>query len=425
MNSKIKLIIPLILLISCFLTIQIPTGHAVTNVVGDSTNGGSHVLIDNDIYGYNITDELDVFPGIDPWYVTSISAELYQHSDGYGTVKAVLIDDDKVVNWTSSAQDANFGGMGGYGWLTWECPNGTVIDNNWILAVIGSNGSVAAMFGSAGIRFSDTTNVYASPTDPTDGVSTEYYAGKVYGMVTSEGVTGEGTSGGSTSEEVLSGHWQFGNGTAEPRYSVTGVTYAEWISNLTQGIPYSYIGFAWNTSVPYSDGTYYAYRTTGTYETLGTVEIANDTLSLYATGSVSNGFFLFDWTPAATQDDYYYGWVVNGTLDVGGVFSEIFVTIADNAEELGPLPTGGAYDPGSTDELIDTFTGYLIPLILFLLPALILGWLTHWEKWPILIGLAIGSGLTYLFLGTQYVWLVFLVTVGIGASAYQSSRGDH
>lgn len=423
MNSKIKLIIPLILLISCFLTIQIPIGHAVTNQVGDATSGGSHANLDNDLYGYNITDELDEFPGIDPWYVTSVSAFFYQHYSGPGEAKIVLVADNKSIMWTSDPQTIDCGGMGSAAWFTWVCPNNTVIDNNWVISAIGSNGSVALCFASDGIRFVDTSNSYASPTDPTDATNTEYYAGKLYAMVTSEGATGEGTSGGSTSEEVLSGHWQFGNGTAEPRYSVTGVTYAEWISNLTQGIPYSYIGFAWNTSVPYSDGTYYAYRTTGTYETLGTVEIANDTLSLYATGSVSNGFFLFDWTPAATQDDYYYGWVVNGTLDVGGVFSEIFVTIADNAEEAGPLPTGGAYDPGSTDELIDTFTGYLIPLILFLLPALILGWLTHWEKWPILIGLAIGSGLTYLFLGTQYVWLVLLVTIGIGASAYQSTRG--
>lgn len=84
-------------------------------------------------------------------------------------------------------------------------------------------------------------------------------------------------------------------------------------------------------------------------------------------------------------------------------------------------PVGGG--ASNVDQLIAQFTSYLIPLILFLLPGLILGWLTKWEKWPILIGLAIGSGLVYLFLGAQYLWLVILVVIGIGASAYQSTRG--
>lgn len=93
--------------------------------------------------------------------------------------------------------------------------------------------------------------------------------------------------------------------------------------------------------------------------------------------------------------------------------------------EDGELPTStpGVAGTSTTDELISTLTNWLIPLIMFLLPGLILGWLTHWEKWPILIGLAIGSGLVYLFLGTEYIWLVILVVIGIGASAYQSSRG--
>lgn len=88
-----------------------------------------------------------------------------------------------------------------------------------------------------------------------------------------------------------------------------------------------------------------------------------------------------------------------------------------------PTPSVGPYDSSDTETVINDVANYLVPLILFLLPAFILGWLTHWEKWPILIGLAIGSGLTYLFLGTQYLWLVILVVIGIGAAAYQSTRG--
>lgn len=89
-----------------------------------------------------------------------------------------------------------------------------------------------------------------------------------------------------------------------------------------------------------------------------------------------------------------------------------------------PLPTGGSYDTSDTNLVINTFVGYLIPLLLFLLPALILGWVTRWAKWPILIGLAIGSGLTYLFLGTQYLWLVVMVIIGIASMSYADFRSN-
>lgn len=107
----------------------------------------------------------------------------------------------------------------------------------------------------------------------------------------------------------------------------------------------------------------------------------------------------------------------------GGANDVIFTLWGDDEAAPTSSPTSPATGDDATNALIDTFTDYLIPLILFLLPAMILGWLTHWEKWPILIGLAIGSGLTYLFLGTDYLWLVILVVIGIGASAYQSTRG--
>lgn len=89
----------------------------------------------------------------------------------------------------------------------------------------------------------------------------------------------------------------------------------------------------------------------------------------------------------------------------------------------GPLPTGGSYDTSDTNALINTFAGYMIPLLLWLIPALIMGYVTHWAKWPILIGLAIGGGLCYLFLGSQYVWMVFVTVIGLVGMAYQSSRG--
>lgn len=89
-----------------------------------------------------------------------------------------------------------------------------------------------------------------------------------------------------------------------------------------------------------------------------------------------------------------------------------------------PLPTGGVYDTSDVNLVISTLQGYLVPLLTFLIPALILGWATRWQKWPILIGLAIGSGLTYLFLGTQYVWLVVLVIIGIASMSYSDFRNS-
>lgn len=86
------------------------------------------------------------------------------------------------------------------------------------------------------------------------------------------------------------------------------------------------------------------------------------------------------------------------------------------------LPYTGGYT-GTYDDLIASVAGFLIPLLLFLLPAFLLGAMTHWSKWPILIGLTIGSGLVYMFLGTQYLWLVFLVVIGLIGMAYQSVRG--
>lgn len=154
---------------------------------------------------------------------------------------------------------------------------------------------------------------------------------------------------------------------------------------------------------------------------------------------VMNGTFNWHTGTAAVNEQYYADTSNSWSTPVDPTDAAqsnyypmaIYLLLEYNADLVSPtpaptypLPTGGSYDTTDTNLVINTFVGYLIPLLLFLIPALILGWLTRWQKWPILIGLAIGSGLTYLFLGTQYVWLVLLVTIGIGASAYQSSRGS-
>lgn len=229
----------------------------------------------------------------------------------------------------------------------------------------------------------------------------------------------------STNAITLDEYWQFSNTTAVPRYT-TSITNASWISTLIQEDSHTYLGHVWNNTVPYSDGDWYAYKSTNHFDNESAINIVDSELTLYDSGSISNGFFMFTYEPTDIDgDDYWEGWIINGTLDDNdGSFTSTFVTKADNPVTVpNPLPTDGSYTYDSTNDLIDTFSGYLIPLLTFLLPALILGWFTRWQKWPILIGLGIGSGLTYLFLGTQYLWLVMLVVIGIGASAYQSSRG--
>lgn len=88
----------------------------------------------------------------------------------------------------------------------------------------------------------------------------------------------------------------------------------------------------------------------------------------------------------------------------------------------GPLPTGGSYDTSDIEALIATLVGYLIPLLLFLLPAIFMWWIGRGNLYLILIGLAIGAGLTYLFLGPGYIWLVILVCIGIAAALFMGNR---
>lgn len=145
--------------------------------------------------------------------------------------------------------------------------------------------------------------------------------------------------------------------------------------------------------------------------------------STYYIGLVNNGSLVSSFRVLSdTHGDGPYkvnigsAWFATGS----GVLPCYYVYTDDG---VSPTSTPGIGGTSTTEEVINTFTNYLIPLILFLLPALILGWITHWQKWPILIGLAIGSGLTYLFLGANYLWLVVLVIIGVGAAAYQSTRG--
>lgn len=106
------------------------------------------------------------------------------------------------------------------------------------------------------------------------------------------------------------------------------------------------------------------------------------------------------------------------------VYGTNYTAPAEEEEETPTLPTEGGYDYTDQDSVINAVAGFLLPLILILLPPALLCLITRRvDKWLIIIGLTIGSALLYLFLGTQYLWLVFLIVIGLVGMAYQSVRG--
>lgn len=89
-------------------------------------------------------------------------------------------------------------------------------------------------------------------------------------------------------------------------------------------------------------------------------------------------------------------------------------------------PTWTPFYGSGGDDSYGTAVNFLIPVAIMLLPALLLWWLGGRGKWPILIGLAIGTGLGYFF-GYVPIWLVFLVAIGLIGMAYSdvSSGGSY
>lgn len=92
-----------------------------------------------------------------------------------------------------------------------------------------------------------------------------------------------------------------------------------------------------------------------------------------------------------------------------------------------PLPTVEPIGEQDLDELITSLMNVTIPLMVMLLPSLILWWFGGRGKWPLLIGLAIGTALGKVFIADFPLWLVFLVAIGIIGMAYSdvSSGGSY
>lgn len=91
-------------------------------------------------------------------------------------------------------------------------------------------------------------------------------------------------------------------------------------------------------------------------------------------------------------------------------WADDYTVIWEEESEDDELPT---YD---VDSVIERMMGYLVPLIVMVLPSFLMGKVFKMGLWGYLIGLAVGSGLGYVFL-PQYVpvWLVFIIGLGIVA----------
>lgn len=102
-------------------------------------------------------------------------------------------------------------------------------------------------------------------------------------------------------------------------------------------------------------------------------------------------------------------------------------TLGETAEATpAPLPTWAGFDTSDPDANYAAAVAFLIPVIVMLTPAFLLWFLGGRGKWSLLIGLAIGTGLGYMF-GFVPPWLVFLVAVGVIGMAYSdvSSGGSY
>lgn len=88
----------------------------------------------------------------------------------------------------------------------------------------------------------------------------------------------------------------------------------------------------------------------------------------------------------------------------------------------GPLPTGGLnVDTTDADVVMSALIDYGVPVVVMILPVAFLFLVGMRGKWPFLMGIAIGTGMGYLF-GLVPVWLVFIVSIVEVGMAYQSVR---
>lgn len=140
--------------------------------------------------------------------------------------------------------------------------------------------------------------------------------------------------------------------------------------------------------------------------------ISNQSMAVYA-GNDLTGYY--DTTNSFTTPEDPSG-------GSSGLYPCFYITITDVGEGT-PEPTLPPGVDSDTELLYDNLVDFFVPIFVMILPALLLWWLGGRGKWPLLIGLAIGTGLGYVFIAGFPLWLVFLVAIGIIGMAYSDISG--
>lgn len=208
----------------------------------------------------------------------------------------------------------------------------------------------------------------------------------------------------------------------------TGTVYCQLNSNHTTGMPdvelavstttvnvaslttswVNYTFYFVSSMYQLQANEWYAFSLTG----VGVFDAANYVSVMAKSGGSTYvgepGYYHFetdsaDWSVVTAGSDLsFYVW---GDTDLASSTTE-------------PLPTGGInVDTSDSDAVFNALIGYMIPIVVMLLPAVFMWLIGGRGKWPLLIGIAIGSGIGYLF-GLVPVWLVFLVSVALIGLAY-------
>lgn len=122
-------------------------------------------------------------------------------------------------------------------------------------------------------------------------------------------------------------------------------------------------------------------------------------------------FYLYNGNSEAGNEFWYHESAYEGNAND-------FHTVVYVSDVSGATPAPTSYPVGSTDQLYTDLIAFFTPLFVMLIPALLLWYLGGRGKWALLIGLAIGTGLGYVFIANFPIWLVFLVAIGIIGMAY-------
>lgn len=165
----------------------------------------------------------------------------------------------------------------------------------------------------------------------------------------------------------------------------------------------------------------YTFEFTGTYELIQYEVYA---LVVHVeSGTISGANYLrvgVDGTSSTHEGRYV--WYNTGAWAVAAAGSTdmVFEIYSQSISGLDTSTSG--WSTGDTGELIEDFANFIVPIAVMLLPAILfIIFFKRTDKWLILIGLAIGTGLGYYF-GMIPVWLVFLVAIGLIGLAYSEVR---